>query len=426
MTNRDSAARFRFLHAADIHLDSPLRGLEADPDAPAELIRNATRRALGNLIDLALDEDVRFVLIAGDIYDGDWPDYRTGHFFMAQAARLAPAGKDLFLIRGNHDAENRMTRALRPPAGVHVFSTRRPETIRLDSLGVAIHGQSFAAQAETENLARLYPAPVAGMLNIGMLHTSADGRPHHASYAPCTTAQLAGHGYDYWALGHIHTREVLSETPWIVFPGNLQGRHINETGPKGATLVTVEGGRIVSVEPRVLDALRWARVVVDLTGAENEEAAMVSVQHALAAAFTEARADGVNRPLATRVMLSGATRLHATLAAPEYGLREKVLNEARQVHPGELWIEDVELLTSAPRDLAMLQGRGDALGRLLREIDTIAAAPPDDLLGDWPAALLTALPQGALPEDHPLRRSDQADLLARARDLLISRLAEAG
>jgi DNA repair exonuclease SbcCD nuclease subunit len=409
---------FRFLHAADIHLDSPLRGLEADPGAPAQLIRNATRRALGNLIDLALAEDVAFVLIAGDVYDGDWPDYGTGLFFMNEAVRLTRAGKPVFVIRGNHDAANRMSRSLRPPEGMTIFDAARPATLQLDDLGVAVHGQSFADQAVTENLAKFYPPPVAGMLNIGLLHTSADGRPGHAAYAPCQVSDLRTHGYDYWALGHIHAREVLCEAPWIVFPGNLQGRHANEPGAKGASLVTVSDGRIASVEHRVLDTFRWARVAVDLSAADSLDAALSIVRDRLAAALQDA--DG--RHLGVRLALIGATTLHATLAR-DSGLREQVLNEARQIDPQRLWIEAVRLRTRPILDLAALRVRGDALGDLIRQIDTLTAEPPDDLLDGWPSQLADKLAGAPLPDDLALRSGDRAEFLARARDLMLAALA---
>lgn len=324
----------RFLHAADIHLDSPLRGLDSEEAAPAGRIRNATRRALGRLVDLAINEDVALVLIAGDIYDGDWPDYRTGIFFAQQMARLTQAGRQVIAIRGNHDAENKMTRSLRLPEGVRLLDHRRPETVELASLGVAVHGQSFATQEVTENLARGYPPAVAGLLNIGMLHTCLEQTGGvHRRYAACTRADLESLGYDYWALGHIHAREVVSENPWIVFPGNLQGRHINEPGEKGATLVTVADGRVVAAEHRVLDDFRWARVTADLTGCNSEAAAL----QAVAALLSDALAAADGRGLAVRVTLAGATALHGALA----GLPEKLRAEAR-VLSEFLWVEAVE------------------------------------------------------------------------------------
>jgi DNA repair exonuclease SbcCD nuclease subunit len=386
---------FRFLHAADLHLDSPLRGLEADPSAPAELIRAATRRALGRLVDLAIEEAVDLLLIAGDIYDGDWPDFGTGLFFAAQMRRLAMAKIPVFAIRGNHDAANRMTRSLRLPPNVTIFDHAKAHTHHLAALGIAIHGQSFSDPNEPNDLSRAYPPPDKNLFNIGLLHTSAEGYPAHARYAPCDLPRLKAHGYDYWALGHIHERQVLSEDPWIVFPGNLQGRHIRETGAKGATLVTVANHRVTSAEPRVLDVLRWTHIEnVDLNDATDEAEAMTRIQSRLETALRDADP----RPLAARITLTGTTAAHAALAGD--GLREKILNEAQNL-PGEhrLWLESVKLRTRPPRDAT---AHSDNLGRLLTEVDALAAAPPDNLLGTWPALLLDKLGD-ALPDDHPLR-----------------------
>ena len=173
-----------FIHAADLHLDSPLRGLDRYDGAPVEEIRGATRRAVENLVDLAIAQSVDFLLIAGDIYDGDWRDYNTGLFFLAQMSRLRESGVQVFFIRGNHDAASQITRRLALPDHVRKFSTRKAHTITLDDLGVAIHGQGFSNRAVDEDLSQEYPAPVPGMLNIGLLHTSATGREGHDTYAP--------------------------------------------------------------------------------------------------------------------------------------------------------------------------------------------------------------------------------------------------
>lgn len=399
---------FRFLHAADLHLDSPLRGLEADPSAPAELIRGATRRALGRLVDLAIAEKVDFLLIAGDIYDGDWPDFGTGLFFAAQMRRLAQAAIPVFAVRGNHDAANRITRSLRLPENVTVFGHAKAHTCCLDTIGVAVHGQSFADQAEQNDLSRAYPPPIASLFNIGLLHTSAEGYAAHARYAPCDLPRLKSHGYEYWALGHIHDRQELSRDPWIVFPGNLQGRHIGKSGPKGASLVTVTD-RGATVEHRVLDVLRWAHIEVPLDGAADKSEAMIRVQSQLKSALRDAEP----RPLAARITLVGTTAAHAALSGE--GMREKILNEAQNL-PGEhrLWLETVKLKTRPPRDDTT---RPDNLSRLLAEIDALATNPPQDLLGDWPAVLLGKL-GSAVPADHPLRLTaagNVSDILEHAK-----------
>ena len=223
---------FHFLHAADIHLDSPLRGLSAYEGAPVDQFRNATREAFRNLVTRAIETRAAFIVIAGDLYDGDWPDFSTGLFLVKELERLNQAGIRAVVLFGNHDADNRITKSLPWPDNAYRFNHKKPETIVFEDLGVALHGQSFARMDVSENLAELYPAPVSGRLNIGVLHTALEGNARHATYAPCSLNQLRNHGYAYWALGHVHAHEVLSRDPWVVFPGNIQGRHIRETGAK--------------------------------------------------------------------------------------------------------------------------------------------------------------------------------------------------
>ncbi len=167
---------FKFIHAADIHLDSPLLGLDQYEGAPVETIRGATRRAFSNLVQLAIRERVDFVILAGDIYDGDWLDYNTGLFFVKEVRELERAGIQVVLIRGNHDAESRITRRLTLPDKVHELPPDGPATFRFESLRVAVHGQSYPHQAETRNLAAGYPPPISGYFNIGVLHTALNGR----------------------------------------------------------------------------------------------------------------------------------------------------------------------------------------------------------------------------------------------------------
>ena len=157
----------RFIHAADIHLDSPLRGLSAYEDAPVDLLRNATREAFSNLVNEAIELAVDFLVIAGDLYDGAWRDFNTGRFFVREMGRLHQAAIPVYLLYGNHDAESEMTRRLGFPPNVHVFDTRRAVTHRIESLRVALHGRSFKDAATFDNLAVAYPDAVAGWLNIG-------------------------------------------------------------------------------------------------------------------------------------------------------------------------------------------------------------------------------------------------------------------
>jgi len=332
---------FKFIHTADTHLDSPLHRLEAYEGAPADEIRQASRRAFENLIEFAINESVDLVLIAGDLFDGDWKDYNTGLYFVSQVRRLKETGTAVFIISGNHDAAGRMTRSLPYPDNVHVFSHRKPETKTLASLKVAVHGQSFATPAVMENLALGYPEPVPGYFNIGLLHTSLTGREGHENYAPCTVDDLKNRGYDYWALGHVHQFEAVCDHPCIVYPGCIQGRHVRETGAKGCMLVTVAEGSAPEAVHHPLDVIRWQRLEVDLGGAATQPACLDR--------FVEAMEKMIALheplPVIARVIFGGETAAHGHITGDLEYWKEAV-RSAAIAHFGErVWIEKVNVLT---------------------------------------------------------------------------------
>jgi DNA repair exonuclease SbcCD nuclease subunit len=413
---------YTFLHAADIHLDSPLRGLSRHEDAPTEALRGATRRAFENLVDHALEERVAFVLLAGDLYDGSWKDYSTGIFIARQLGRLGKRDIPVFAVTGNHDAASQITGALDPPANLTFLSSRAPETVVLPELGVALHGQGYARPHIDQNLAADFPEAHPDRLNIGLLHTSLDGREGHADYAPCKPDDLRSRGYQYWALGHVHQPEVVDRDPWIVYPGCLQGRHIRETGPKGATRVTVQDGAIAAVEPVALDVLRWERAAVDVSGAEDVPAVLDRVRAALRAALEDAQ----GRPLALRVALAGATAAADALAAHPGRLDQQIRALAAELGDDELWVEKVELTATGQRDLAAALAEEDGLGTLLEELLRVPADPEAvEGLSDELATLRQKLPpeawtdEAGRPLDDPARLGD---LIREARGMLVGRL----
>ncbi|EDL62308.1 metallophosphoesterase family protein [Gimesia maris] len=414
---------FRFIHAADIHLDSPLKGLEQYEGAPVEIIRTAPREALVNLVDLAIDESVAFVLIAGDLYDGDWRDFNTGLFFIRQAQRLRDAGIPLYLISGNHDAANRITRSLQLPENVTFFSPTQAETKLIPELDVAIHGQSFATAAVYDNLAQNYPAAHSGCFNIGVLHTCATGSEGHERYAPCTLEDLKIHNYDYWALGHIHKREILCEDPLIAFSGNIQGRHIRETGPKGCLLVTVDDERRLRTEFRALDILRWERAIVDLDGARSLEEALERVSTTMETLFGQAE----GRTLALRIDLQGACPAHNELLARRHQLIAEIRVRALDVGGGEIWIEKIKINTSDPAS-GNTEISDDALGEIHQVFAQVKANPLllAELGCDF-SKLNQKLPANV--RNSALRLNDQAwlnELLTEAESVLMSRLTGRG
>lgn len=359
---------FRFLHAADLHLDSPLIGLAKKSEDHAARLFEASRRAFDNLIAVAIEEDCRLIVIAGDIFDGKWRDYRTGLFFVDRMRRLREAGIRVVLIAGNHDAENPFASRLEYSDNVRLLSARQPESVALDELGVAVHGRSFPQRDVVENIALTYPGPVPGRFNIGLLHTACGGSEGHALYAPCRLEQLVNHGYHYWALGHVHTRQVLSTAPPVVFPGNLQGRSVRETGAKGATLVEVRDGSITRLEHRALDVVRWSLEEVDLGGIDARDGVLPAVRDRIERAY--AACEG--RALAIRLRLVGSTLLHAELTAAAASLREEIETLAAGV-ASDIWIEKVEIRTGPAAASAGVDPT--IAGRLRDAVESLAAGP---------------------------------------------------
>jgi DNA repair exonuclease SbcCD nuclease subunit len=410
----------KLVHAADLHLDSALHGLSRYESAPVEEIRGATRRAFSNLVKLCLEEQAALLVISGDLFDGDWRDISTGLFFSAQLSKLCEAGVRVAWIRGNHDAVSQIRRSVRLPEPVLELRADRAETRVLEELGVAVHGRSFSRREESEDLAAGYPERVAGALNVGLLHTALEGRAGHDRYAPCHVETLVNRGYEYWALGHVHQREVVHRDPHIVFSGNLQGRHARELGEKGATLVSFEGDRISAVEPRALDVVRWAELEVSVSTAQRLDDVLGLVQTALTRESEAAQ----GRLLAFRVRLVGATPLDALLRARRDLLSEELCSLSYAVTGAGAWLEKIVLATRLPERVQPLGD--DALGEIERALSELLTAEGGELLGEHLAELAKKLPAEVL-ELVPELKSPGPELLVDlgndVRGLLRDRLA---
>ncbi len=357
----------KIVHAADLHIDSPMVGVEKYPGVPVERLRSATRDAFKNLVTFTLDEGAALLILAGDIFDDNWRDYATGLYFLRELGRLRDAGTKVVLLRGNHDAAGHVTRKLLlPKEYVTELSTKKAESIVFEELGVAVHGQGYAQRETTQDLALSYPTPVSGLLNIGVLHTSLDGREGHASYAPTNVRTLEAKGYDYWALGHVHAREVVSREPWVVFPGNLQGRSVRETGAKGATLITAQGGAITEVTHVPQDVVRWNVLDVDATDAQDDEAVLGLFERAL-----EEQGRALESRLGVaRVRIKVNQRLFGRLLSDEESFFSELRNHAN-TRTGESWaLEKVKLSLAA--ESPQIDAGG---GALLVNDDTLRADP---------------------------------------------------
>ncbi len=416
---------FKFIHAADIHLDSPLHKLEVYEGAPVDQIRQATRAAFENLVRLAIDQQVSFVLLSGDLYDGDWKDYNTGLYFVSQMRRLRDAQIPVLIIAGNHDAASKITKNLKLPEGVRIFSSNTPDTVRMTHLDVAVHGQSFSSPSIKKDLSADYPPAQPGCFNIGMLHTCATGKAGHAPYAPCSIVGLASKGYDYWALGHIHKREILNKDPIIIFPGNIQGRHIRETGPKGCLLVTVPENEKPKTEFIPLDVIRWFALPVDAADADSG----YEVIERLKTGLDDLINQNPGMPLVVRVIISGATVTHNDLVFGKERWKNEIRATVADISNENVWVEKIKFHTGLPVLKTSPETADGPIRELLAVFDELRDNP--ESLSLLAAEELSAL-EGKLPPelkegDDPLLISDPkwlSALLEHIKPMLMQRLVQ--
>ncbi|MFP6570076.1 MAG: DNA repair exonuclease [Dehalococcoidia bacterium] len=362
---------FRFVHAADLHIDSPFKGLLKTDDAVAKRLHEATFEAYQNLIDLCINEHADFLVIAGDVYDGADRGVRAQLRFREGLTRLSDYGIPTFVVHGNHDPLEGWSGSIRLPALVHTFGAE-PEWADVrsnDQVIARIQGASYPHREVRENIAITFAAPPPDdVFSIGLLHCNVGGDPAHDDYAPCTVDDLASIPIDYWALGHVHTRRTLREhRPTIAYPGNTQGRHPNEPGERGALVVDVDGTGRVELAFRPLDVVRWETIEVAIEGRFD----LGELVDAVSEALDIARSDAGGRDLIVRVLMTGRGPLHKELGHGET-LSEIAEELRRSFGRGRpfVWIERISNETRAEIDIDMLAGRDDFLGAILRRAGT--------------------------------------------------------
>lgn len=412
---------FRFLHAADLHLDTPFAGLGRVAPHVQEALRDASLRAWDALVDLALDEGVAFVVLAGDLYDGADRGLRAQLRVRAGLQRLSDAGIAAFIVHGNHDPLDgwQAIDADGWPDGVVVCPSGEVTSHEVVRDGVrlaTLHGISYATRETTENLAGRFPVATGGGLHVGVLHATVGTQPDHSPYAPCTIEDLRAAGYDYWALGHVHGHAVLAEDPVVAYSGSVQGRSPKRTeqGAKGALLVDVVDDRIAGLPRHVaLDLVRFVGLDVDLGGrgsgtgeagaAGDADGTSGTVVNALGAHAASAPRDlaGVvdallaagraatdahdGRALVLRARLTGAPPASGDLGRE--GVLAEIVEAVREADADASpwrWWDRVDDATAPTIDRAALAGQESFVGALVRNVDAAAAEPPPpDLPGGW-------------------------------------------
>jgi DNA repair exonuclease SbcCD nuclease subunit len=414
----------RFVHAADLHLDSPFLGLSAA--APARIskaLREATFSAFDNIINLCIAERVDALLVAGDIYDGADRSLRAQRKFVEGLNRLDAAGIRSFICHGNHDPLSGWEAGLTLPPSCHRFGpeVRSVPFDPADTERGLVYGYSYPRQAVKENIAKEFRRDQPSGVAIGLLHCNLDGDTAHDPYAPCATADLVASEMDYWALGHIHSRRISrAQAPAIVYPGNPQGRHPKEAGERGVYLVAIDDAHRVSTEFRPVDVVRWAELSVTIDGVAGLEALMAAIEAAVTRAL-----DGVGgRDLVYSLTLTGRGDLHDDLQ--RNGTAVEILAQCNE-SPGSpfAWCARIEDNTSAAFDRDDALRAGDFLSEVLKLVDAATVSSDERAslqseLGFYGHDRVRRILKDALPEGEEFD-----EILRAAESLCVAQLSEA-
>jgi DNA repair protein SbcD/Mre11 len=363
-----SSREFCFVHAADLHLDTPFEGIGRTAPEISQLLRDASLQAFDNLIDLTLRRQAAFLLLAGDIYDGHARGVRAQLRFLRGLAKLAEAGIPVFIIHGNHDPLSGWSAIRQWPPGVHIFSAEEVEELPVQKDGIQlamVYGISYGESDVSENLALRFKRKSLPGLHIGLLHANVGSQKEHALYSPCSLSDLTKAGMDYWALGHLHLRQLINQgDPWIAYPGNLQGRSPkpSEQGEKGALLVNVSDGRIREVEFAPCDVVRFVTLELDIAA----ETDLGTLRESLIREANKLLAANSGRHLLVRAKLAGQGMLHQDLSR-EHVVEELLAQLRDDVHGQQpvIWWESIRSQTHAVIDYDAIAQRGDFSTELL-------------------------------------------------------------
>jgi exonuclease SbcD len=336
----------RFIHAADLHLDSPFRGVGDVSPELREQLQTATMGALQRIVDHTISSKADFLVIAGDLYDSRDRSLRALLTFRRQMERLAERDISVYIVHGNHDPLNGWGSEFQLPPNVTTFSGRTDTEpfIRRGKEIASVTGVSYTRERVLENLAASFKSNSTAPYSVALLHANVGGHTGHADYAPATVDELSASGFDYWALGHVHTRSVLATDPaMVVYPGNPQGRHAREQGPRGCYQVDVDTHGRAHLQFVETNVVRWAHLEVSISGQTKVSGlvdAMLAKGREVAAAF--------EGPTVVRCTITGNGPLHRDLR--KEGIEEELREELHSVVPSE----SVRICTGPPLDLETL------------------------------------------------------------------------
>jgi exonuclease SbcD len=415
---------FRFLHTADVHLGTPLQGWTEDlPAEWRQRLQDASEKVWQRIVDVAIEERVDFITIAGDLYDRREARMAVHFEWLRGFERLHAAGIPVVVSHGNHDP------LLAPPPlawpdNVHVFPAAPPSVgkdyvapsyclhLAPDTL-VQVSGFSYGAAAMTQSLAFAFHRQPQADFAIGLYHGAVDGSAGHADYCATTSTELTRRGFDFWGLGHIHHPAVLrAARPTIVYPGNPQGRHIREDGVRGCVIVDVSATGAVDLHFRPTSELVWVECVIDV----DEDDLGRLRKHALARLRQLCDEYG-ERFLMVRLRLIGESRLARDLADGHDFAEALRAEVAARAWP--LWLLDVESEVYPPLDVATLADSPELIGECVRVAQHYLADPAAarQLLAEQ---LADVYHRGNELAVEDLTDEAVADLIGAARRLLLT------
>jgi DNA repair protein SbcD/Mre11 len=410
---------FTFVHAADLHIGSPFKGVTAQSPAIAQELRDATLKAFENIINLCIESQASFLVLAGDVYDGADRSIQAQLAFLEGLNKLSEAGISTYIAHGNHDPLDGWCSAIELPARAHVFSDKVETLTVTNSKGqplAFIAGISYRSSKEERNLAKLFgkldKAPAPDLFRIGVLHCNVGHDAAHANYAPCTAADLIGTRMNYWALGHVHERKIINENPWIAYPGNSQGRHVREPGARGCYVVKVLGPADVQIEFQATDAVRWLTTAVSIQGLQT----INELEKTITIALDRLSQDAQGRPFVCRLSLQGRGALYHQLQQSNR-LQEFLTHlrtKLKHITPFR-WLEQLDFDCAPEIDVGEVRRRNDVTGFVLREAEELAAGDLKQTLLPVLAPLFTQSPAakylGELPEEQLRKLLEEASML---------------
>ena len=370
---------FKFIHCADLHLGTPFRGLsELNPDL-GEALNKSTYTAFDNIVQLAIEEKVDCVLIAGDVYDSEDSSLKAQMKFRDNLARLSEEGIWAFVTHGNHDPISGWAAKLELPERVSVFPGDKVTSIPFqdnDETVAMIYGISFPKREIHDNLSLQFTSGKEKVPHIGVLHTMVGASTVHDSYAPCNTKDLTGSGMDYWALGHVHQGGVLRPSgPAIVYSGCSQSRSPRETGEKGCYLVSIEFGSDPDIKFVSTDVIRYVSDAIDIAALPTLD----QVADSIIRKCMDISGESDERSVIARLSLKGRTDLHSQLKRTN-SIPEILENVREQLAAKEpfVWLESLRLETAGTYDLDSLKKGDNFTADIIAVFDNLEAPESED------------------------------------------------